>query len=72
MPARNRAHSTAHARSVQTVARAAHEVNVKGLVGDGSQRVDDERPDRDVRHEAAVHHVHVHPVAARLVDVADL
>ena len=44
-----------------------HKVRVERLVRHRAERVDDERPDGDVGHEASVHDVDVDPVAARLV-----
>ena len=48
--------------------RGAHQVDVQDLVGDGAQRINHQGADGDVGHEAAVHDVHVHPVAAGLVN----
>lgn len=47
-------------------------MDVERLVGDGPEGVHDERADGDVGHEAAVHDVDVHPVAAGLVNGLDL
>jgi hypothetical protein len=52
--------------------RRTHQVDVEDLVGDGAQRLHDQWANRDVGHEAAVHHVDVDPVAASLVNGADL
>ena len=49
-----------------------HQVAVQGLVGDGAQRIDNQRADGDVGHKAPVHHVHMHPVTSSLVDGLDL
>src|SRR3989441_3618500 len=41
-----------------------HQVHVDRLVGESAQRRDHVRPEREVRHETPVHHVHVQPVGA--------
>lgn len=56
----------------QACAGYPHQMAVQDLVGHGADSVHDERADGDVWHKAAVHHVHVHPVAASLVNGLDL
>lgn len=54
--------------AVQNTAQRTHQVNIKRLLGDWSDGIDNEGSDGDVGHEAAVHDVHVHPVAACIID----
>ena len=49
-----------------------HQMAIQRLVGDGAERVHNQRSNRDVRDKATVHHVDVHPVAPGLVDGLDL
>ena len=52
-----------------------HEVHVEhaaALVHQVAERVDDQRADRDRRHEVAVHHVHVDDARAGVHDRLDL
>lgn len=49
-----------------------HEVNIEGFASDWAESVDDERADGDVGHESTVHDVDVNPVAAGLIDGANL
>lgn len=53
---------------MQNTAQRTHQVNIKRLLGDWSDGIDNEGSDGDVGHEAAVHDVHVHPVAACIID----
>ena len=45
-----------------------HKVHIKNQLGDRAQPFYQRRPDREVRHEIAVHHVDVKPVGARALD----
>src|SRR5262245_7010990 len=54
------------------IARRDHQVHVEDLAAMRPQRLHDVRPDGDVGHEVAVHHVDVDPVGAGLVDRAHL
>ena len=54
------------------VARRDHQMHVERLLGVGPDRLHDVRPDRDVRHEVAVHDVDMDPVGAGGIDGADL
>ena len=45
-----------------------HQVHVQGLGRDRAQGLHDQGTDRDVGHEAAIHHIHMDPVGAGLVD----
>lgn len=49
-----------------------HQMAVQHLVGDGAQGLDHQGANGDVGHEAAVHDINVHPVAAGRVDGPDL
>ena len=52
-----------------------HQVHVEhaaAVVHEVAQRVHDQRPDRDRRHEVAVHHVHVDHARARVHHLLDL
>ncbi len=51
--------------------RLDHEMHVEHLLGPGPDAFDEARPEGDVRHEMPVHHIDMHPVAARFVDGAD-
>src|SRR5215475_12236002 len=50
------------------IARRDHQMHVHRLLGMRPERLHHVRPDRDVGHEVAVHHVYVDPVGAGLVD----
>src|SRR5207244_13351750 len=41
-----------------------HQMHVDGFVGEPPQRRDHVGPEREVRHETPVHHVHMQPVGA--------
>ncbi len=47
-------------------------MHVEQLVGHRTDRFDDQGTDGDIGDEMTVHDVHMHPVAAALVDGADL
>ena len=49
-----------------------HQVHIERLVRAASYRFDDYRPDRDVRHEATIHHVNMDPIRARRIDGVNL
>ena len=49
-----------------------HQVHVEGQIGRPLRRVDDQRADRDVRHEVPVHDVDVHPVRPTVRDGPDV
>ena len=47
-----------------------HQVHIERLPRVASYRFDNHRPERDIRHEAAVHHVDMNPVGAGRIDGA--
>jgi hypothetical protein len=47
-------------------------VHIERLPRVASHRFDNHRPERDIRHEAAVHHVDMNPVGAARIDGANL
>ena len=49
-----------------------HQMHIERLLRGASHRLDNHRSDRDVRHEAAVHHVDMDPVGSRRIDGANL
>mmetsp|Transcript_40915 Transcript_40915/g.102884 ORF Transcript_40915/g.102884 Transcript_40915/m.102884 type:complete len:203 (+) Transcript_40915:654-1262(+) len=49
-----------------------HQVNVKNLVGHGTDGVHNQWADGDVGHKTAIHDIDVHPVAPGLIDGLDL
>jgi len=49
-----------------------HEVHVEREPGHAVQRLDDQGSEREVRHELAVHDVHMEEVGARALDARDL
>ena len=49
-----------------------HQVDVQRLGRHRPQGLDDQGSNRDVRNEAAVHHVHVDPVGTGLINSADV
>ena len=48
-----------------------HQMNVEGLCGRAADRLQHDRPNGDVRNEAAVHYIDMNPVSAGGVDGAD-
>jgi hypothetical protein len=50
---------------------ADHEVRVDRQLRGPTHRLDHHRPERDVRHEMPVHHVHVDDVSASCLDRSD-
>ena len=49
-----------------------HEMDVEGLNSGASDCLDHDRAERDVRHEAAIHHVDVNPIGASGINRAHL
>jgi hypothetical protein len=49
-----------------------HQVHVERLCRRPAYSLQHDRPDRDVGHEPAVHHIHMNPVGTGLIDGADL
>lgn len=49
-----------------------HQVNIDRLVRAAPYRFDDYRPDRDVRHEATIHHINMDPIRTRRIDGVNL
>ena len=49
-----------------------HQVHIQRLLRVASHRFDNHRPERDIRHEMAVHDVDMNPVCACRVDGANL
>ena len=49
-----------------------HQVNIKRLCGHRAKGFHDHRSDRDVGHEAAIHHIHVDPVSTGLINSLDV
>ena len=49
-----------------------HQMHIERLSCVASHRFDDDRPEGDIRHEAAVHDVDMNPVGAGLIDSPDL
>ena len=49
-----------------------HQMHIERLLRVASHRFDNRRPERDIRHEAPVHHIDMDPVGAGRVDGADL
>ena len=56
----------------ERIGRRDHQMDVEGFLGVRAQRLHHIRPDRDVGHEVAVHHVNMDPVGAGGVDRAHL
>src|SRR5208337_593220 len=50
------------------VDRGDLEMHVEDFLRPGADALDEARAERDVRHEVAVHHIDMHPVAASIVD----
>ena len=48
-----------------------HQMHIERLSRAAAHRLHDQRPDRDIRHKAAVHDVDINPVGARRVDGAN-
>ena len=48
-----------------------HQMHIERLLRRAAHRLDDQRPDRDIGHEAAIHNVDMNPVGARSVDGAN-
>ncbi len=48
-----------------------HQVHVEGQVRHLARRFDDQRTDGDVRHEMAVHDIHMHIIGAGRLDGTD-
>ena len=48
-----------------------HQMHVERLLRAAAHRLHDQRPDRDIRHEAAVHDVDMNPVGAGRLDGAN-
>ena len=48
-----------------------HQVHIERLLRRAPHRCDDHRPDRDIRHEAAVHDVDMDPIRSRRIDGAN-
>ena len=49
-----------------------HEMHIEGLGSRPSDGLQHDRPDRDVGHEAAIHHIDMNPVGAGAIDRAHL
>ena len=49
-----------------------HQVHIEWLVRAAPHRFDDDRPDRDVRREATIHHINMDPIRARRIDGVNL
>jgi hypothetical protein len=49
-----------------------HQMHIERLLRAASHRFDHYRPNRDIRHEAAIHHIDVNPIRPRRIDGANL